>query len=378
MRVVHVITGLGQGGAEAMLEKLLHAGRRLNPEIDQQVISLRGLGVVGARLLESGFQVRALDMTTSIVSLFKLARLASMLRAFPRDTVVQTWMWHGDLLGGVCARMVGRGKVIWNVRNALPIDIARRRTSIWAVRLCAKLSRWVPQRIVCNAEAAKSAHCAIGYDVSRCVVVRNGFDLDRFKPMADRRNAWRDRMGVRDEEVLVGMIARMDPLKDHTNFVRAAALVVASGRHEHLRFVLVGKGVPASTHLRTSLEQSGLEGRFLLLDRQEDVPGVMNALDVFCLSSRSEGFPNVLGEAMACGVPCVTTDVGDARLVLGDDRWVAPPGSARDLADRLSALLDLPDDERQELGSVQRLRIERDFGIDAAWRQYLQLYQALR
>lgn len=376
MKVVHVITGLGQGGAEAMLEKLILAARRLDPNIEHAVISLGEIGPIGARLLDAGIPVECMAITASPAGLLKLPQLVRSLRRAGPDSVVQTWLWYGDLLGGLAARLAGLRRVVWNLRNSVPRGPSVRMSSLLAARLCALLSRSVPSRIICNAQAGMDAHCAIGYDSAKCEVIPNGFDMDRFRNSLDGRDALRRHWNVKPGQFLIGMVARMDPLKDHKNFVLAAAHAAAHTAVS-IRFVLVGDGVPESTELRRQIADVGLSDQFILEGHHKDVPAVMSALDGFCLSSKSEGFPNVLGEAMACQIPCITTDVGDTRMVLGDDQWIVCVGDSLALGSKMLALAVLPIGERLELGQRQRARIANQFGIDRIWQRYRDLYETL-
>jgi glycosyltransferase involved in cell wall biosynthesis len=375
MKIVHVITGLNQGGAEAMLEKLVLAGRRINPEIEQSVINLGKPGVVGSRLARAGVAVESLEMRLSLQSLGRAITLARRLRSRPAMAVVQTWLWHADLIGGLCARAAGNHRVVWNLRNSMPSHPATKRASRAVARLCAWLSRRVPVAIICNSTAALRAHAALGYSAEKCVVIPNGFDLRAFVNSPGLRNEVRSRWGVAPGEALVGMVARVDPLKDHATFIRAAATVAA-----HLprtRFVLVGEGVTGDATIQALLAETRLTGQFILEERSEGVQKIMSALDVFCLASRSEGFPNVVGEAMACAIPTVATDVGDVRAILADDRLVAMPEDPQSLASCIEYVLGLEEQARRELGLRQRLRVEAEFDIERVWMRYRQLYGSI-
>jgi glycosyltransferase involved in cell wall biosynthesis len=371
--VVHLITGLDQGGAEAMLEKLLLTGRRINPELEQSVISLAPPGVVGVRLARAGIQVHSLGLRRPSPRLpGQLWRLVQMLRQQRAVTVVQTWLWHADLIGGLCARAAGNPRVVWNLRNAMP-DLETTKPSSRAVaRICAALSGWLPARIVCNSDAALRAHTAIGYDRRKCLVIPNGFDLRVFAPSATAREQLRTSWGLAPDERLVGMVARVDTQKDHATFIQAAARVTRDAAN--VRFLLGGTGVTTDDRIRTLLQQLALSESFILLERREDVPAVMSALDLFCLASKSEGFPNVLGEAMACGTPAVATDVGDVREILGEERFVAAASDPEDLAARMLDVLSLAPAARRALGLAQRSRIEERFDIERIWARYRDLY----
>jgi glycosyltransferase involved in cell wall biosynthesis len=304
--------------------------------------------------------------------LAQLRALTRRLQPGPGVTVVQTWLWHADLIGGLCARAAGNHRVIWNLRNSMPQHAATKAASRTVARLCGWLSRRVPARIICNSTAALHAHVAVGYAAGKCVVIPNGFDLGLFVRSASARDEVRARWHAGADEVLMGMVARVDPLKDHATFIRAAAIVVAS--NPRARFVLVGEGTTRDPIIRTLLADMNLASRFILEERCTDVQRVMSALDVFCLASRSEGFPNVLGEAMACATPAVATDVGDVRAILGDDRLVTGAGDPVSLAACINYVLGLGEPGRRTLGLSQRLQIEKHFDIDAVWGRYRDLY----
>jgi glycosyltransferase involved in cell wall biosynthesis len=358
-----------------MLEKLVLTGLRLNPEIEQRVVNLGRPGVVGRRLESSGVTVDSLGMDFSLRSLGRLRALSSRLRHSPGGTVVQTWLWHADLLGGLCARASGNPQVVWNLRNSMPAHAATKWTSRAVARVCGWLSRWVPAKIVCNSQAALQAHAALGYSRGKCLVIPNGFDLCTFVNSAAARAEVRGEWAAQPGQLLVGMVARVDPLKDHATFIEAAKRVAAA--IPQARFVLVGEGVSRDAGIQALLSDTGLTSRFILEERREDVARLMSALDLFCLASKSEGFPNVLGEAMACATPAVATDVGDARDIIGDDRLIAPPGDPESLARCIRYLLTLRAEERQALGLRQRHRIETRFDIEKIWNRYRELYLAV-
>lgn len=376
MKILHVISGLNQGGAEAMLEKLVSTGRRLDPDIEHSVIVLGSTGVVGHRLAECGVSVDALDLSTSPVSWLVLRRLVRQLRALQSEaTIIQTWLWHADLIGGLCARLAGNPRVVWNLRNSMPGEVSLKLTSSATARVCARLSGHVPAAIVCNSEAAMASHTAIGYRSSKCLLIPNGFDLQAFRRSESSRKILRSLWGVADSTLLVGLVARVDPLKDHANFIRAAARIAC--RYPNTHFALIGDGTTNSDLIAAEINSASLANRFLLIERQTDIPGVMSALDIFCLSSLSEGFPNVLGEAMLCGTPCVSTDCGDARVLVGDNQWLAPIKDPIALANCLDRMLRLSATERCAIATDQRARIIRDFNIDDVWRRYRDLYVRL-
>lgn len=356
--ILHVITGLGDGGAEAVLYRLCIADRHRV----HRVVSLMEDGKYGPLLRQAGVKVCCLGMPQGRLTLTGLWRLWRLLRSEP-PALVQTWMYHADLVGGVLARLAGVRRVFWGVHHSTLQPGKSRRSTLLVARLNALLSRWVPAGIVCCAETAAAVHRSLGYAAARITVIPNGYELERFKPDPLARQRLRAQWG---EGALIGMVGRFDPQKDHDNLLHALALVRRSD--PGVRCVLVGRGLDeANAVLLALLERHGLHGQVLLLGQRDDVPAVMNALDLHVLSSLSEAFPNVLAEAMACGTPCVTTDVGDAGLIVGDTGWVVPPADAHALAQAILAALQMRTaaaDAWQRRRNAARSRVATRFGLE--------------
>lgn len=327
MRVTHIITGLGDGGAEGVLARLCEA----SPHHHHEVVSLTDAGKYGPRLRASGITVHTLDQRRGTMSPKALLRMRRLLRA-SRPDVVQTWMYHGDLVGGLVARWAGSSNVFWNVRNT---DLSPGRTpkaTILVMRACALTSRWVPTRIACCAERAAALHQRLGYDPRKFVVIPNGIDGDRFVPDPEAGRRWRTEKGIALGSPVIGMVARYDPQKDHANLIEALRLVRADGHP--FTCVLAGTGMTEeNAALTTAISGAGLTDDVRLLGAVGDVPALMNALDLHVLSSAyGEAFPNAVAEAMACGTPCVVTDVGDASRIVDATGWTVPPADSRALA----------------------------------------------
>jgi glycosyltransferase involved in cell wall biosynthesis len=253
-----------------------------------------------------------------------LLRLWRLLRQQPYSAV-QTWMYHADVIGGVCARLAGQRQLLWNVRNSTLQVGASSRMTMWLVKVCALLSAWVPRTIVSCAQQATQVHVQQGYCARKFVHIPNGFDLQRFEHDTQGRQQLRADWGVPTDAVVLGMVGRFDPQKDHHMLLRAFAQV--HSQHPQTLLVLAGRGLDAQNDaLSAWIQDLGLQEAVRLLGPRTDVPKVMSALDVHVLSSRyGEAFPNVLAEAMACRTPCITTDVGDASSVVSHTGWVVPP-----------------------------------------------------
>jgi glycosyltransferase involved in cell wall biosynthesis len=373
MRVLHVITGLNLGGAETMLYRLLRASHPGPSAYD--VVSLTDRGIVGERIEAMGIPVRALGMrrTPDPRPLLRLARFV----ARTRPDVVQTWMYHADLVGGVAAALARNAKIAWGIHHSTVERAHARRTTRLAVALGARLSPWIPDRIVAVSRAARDLHVDAGYDARKFVVIPNGFDMTEFRQEPGWRREVRRELGVADHLVLIGLVARVDPQKDHVNFLRAAA--VMARRRSEVRFLLCGKDATRENGtLLQAVSEHGLGDRVLLLGPRTDIPRIMNALDIATLSSAwGEAFPLVIGEAMACGVPCVVTDVGDSAYLVGDTGRVVRPRDPEELAAGWEALVELGPDGRRLLGGAARARIEQHFSLPRIAAEYASLYRRM-
>jgi glycosyltransferase involved in cell wall biosynthesis len=356
--VLHVITGLNDGGAEAALFRLCTHDKKLR----HHVVSLMGAGKYGPLLQQAGIDVSCLNMPRGRVSFAGLQQLWRLVQT-TRPAVVQTWMYHGDLVGGIAARLAGVSNVSWGIHNTVLVRGESTATTIMVAKLCAMLSRLVPRRIVCCAERARAVHVDLGYDRGRMRVIPNGYDLSVFQPDQRAGAKLRTDLGLRPDGPLVGFVARYDSQKDHATLFRSLALLKA--RDQQPTCLLVGAGMtPDNQALTSMLDAHGLTDRVHLLGRRDDIPAVMSALDLHIMSSSAEAFPNVLAEAMACGTPCVSTDVGDAATIVGDTGWIVPIRQPEALASAILEALALRHTEQwQDRRLAARARIIDNFAI---------------
>jgi glycosyltransferase involved in cell wall biosynthesis len=293
-----------------------------------------------------------------------------------RPDVVQTWMYHADLLGGVAARLAGIRAIIWSIRHTDLSRSANKRSTLLVAKLCAWLSPLVPRRIVTNAEAAAASHAAYGYATAAMIVIPNGLDIGSFRPDATARARVREEFGLADATPLAGCIGRFDPQKGQALFLQAAEEIAA--RLPQVRFLMAGRGIERdNAQLWSWIARHGLEDRVLLLGPRDDVARLMAALDILILPSVGEGFPNVVVVAMASGVPCAVTEAGDAAMIVADTGLARPVGDAAGLADAAVTLLSLPARDRAELSMKARARVMENFEIGAVTRRYETLYRAV-
>lgn len=369
--IVHIISGLGQGGAETVLYRLATAPGQSARHV---VVSLSGEGVFGPKLQEAGIRVITLGMRRGLSAVTGVWALRRILREL-RPDAVQTWMYHADLIGGVAARLAGIRAVSWGIRNSgatLHKGSWPARISAWC---CARLSGMVPAAIVACAQDAADRHARWGYSRSRLRVIPNGYDFERWQGDRRMRGQLRAQWHIGPDTAVVGSVARWNPLKDHANLLAALAKCVA--RDPGLRCVLAGRGMDANNPGLTALiDGHGLRDNVILLGPRHDIPDVMAALDVHVLSSRAEGFPNVVVEAMASGTMCVVTDVGDAAAIVGDNGWVVPARDADALAGAMrQAASALGTAQAQTRVRAARESVVQRFGLQTMVRRYLDVWR---
>lgn len=373
MNLLHIITGLELGGTEQMLCKILEG---MNRQLFQsEVISLSGDGPAGGRLRMAGIPVTCLEMPHGRITAQGLWQLWRRLRTL-RPDVVQTWLYHADLLGGVMAKFAQISHVCWNVRNTnLDPDKTRWHTR-QVVRLCAGLSSHVPSMILCNSHQAAGEHQRRGYASQKFRIIPNGFDLQHFQRDPISGAKFRQQLGIPAEALVLGHVARFDPQKNHLGLLQAFAAVQVNHPQAHL--VCCGTGVDTQVpQLWHNLSAGADASRLHLLGAQDDIPAVLSACDLFVLPSHGEAFPNVLGEAMACEVPCLVTNVGDSAEIVSDTGWVVPTNEPRALENELRWVLSLPAVERRDRGRRARQRVGERYELSAVVQQYEELYQSL-
>lgn len=377
VKILHIISGLGQGGAEAVLFRLT-TSPGMDASVQQEVLSMTDEGVYGERMREAGIRVHTLGMQPGRMGWRDFQALRRRIEFIGPD-VVQTWMYHANLAGGLAARLCGIRAVVWGIRNAGSSLSLISRSARLALRLGARLSGLLPAVTVSCAEDAAQRHIALGYRRDRMEVIANGYDLSRFSPDPEAGLAQRRRWGVDGSMTLLACVARWDPLKDHANLIRALAKARGAAQRP-FRCALVGRGMtPDNAELMALIRAEGMDDWILPLGPTDDVAAVMNAADIHVLSSRAEGFPNVVAEAMACGTPCVVTDVGDAALIVGDTGWVATPESADALADAIRQALVVARDplELRARATAARTRVQSRFGLHVMQEAYARLWQNL-
>jgi glycosyltransferase involved in cell wall biosynthesis len=360
-KVLYVITHLWVGGAEATLTRLVTA----QPSIADEaiVVALRPGGPHADRLRAAGIKVVELNFDRASGAPAGLFRLAKLI-AENRPEIVQGWMYHGDLAALIALLLSGRRRatrLCWSIRGSA-IDFARYSLQLQlVVKACALLSGQ-PDLITANSAAGLKAHLGYGYRPRRAEIIRNGVDTQRFRPDATVRAAARGELGVPAEATVVAHVARVNPMKDHASFLKAMAEL------PDLRALLIGAD---TEHLpdRPNLFRLG---------RRDDIKRLLPAADFIVSSSAfGEGFSNALAEGMACGLPAISTDVGDAAILMGDTGKVVPAGDPSALAAAIRALADEPPPLRAERSRRARARVVEEFSLETSVARWSEVYATL-
>lgn len=365
--IVHIITGLNKGGAEAMLFKLL---QNINKEEYKcVVISMLDGGVYGESIRKLGIEVHELNIGIKNIS----ASLVKTIQICKEADIIQCWMYHANLLGFI-TNLFCHKKLIWGIRRGELISGKDKTTTIFTARLSAFLSKHVTSIIYC-ADKSRIYHESIGYSKNRSIVIPNGFDLSVFERSEQGGEQFRLDNHIPNDCLLVAFVGRYSNVKGYHEYVRACKRVVENCKGNDIIFACAGKNVDMSNEVLTKeIADCNLDNHFLLLGQRNDIPALLSASSFFVSASFTEAFSNAIGEAMACSLPCIVTDVGDSAYIVDKTGIVVRNNSPELLSDAMIAMIDLGIEERNKLGIKARHRAEEMFEISKVVNAYTDLY----
>jgi glycosyltransferase involved in cell wall biosynthesis len=336
MKVLFLLRSMCYGGAERQVVILAKGLRKRGH--DAVVAVFYSGGPLEKELCDAGVPIRLLHKRGRWDVLGVLVRFARLVKQEKPD-ILHGYLFEPNLLGLTLKLWDPSTKVVWGVRTSNWdfsgcdwLDHCSFRMNCW-------LSRF-PDGIIANSEVGRDFHVSHGFPLDKVAVIRNGVNTERFQPNPAARDRMRSEWGVAGSEKLIGLVGRLNPQKDHPNFLQAAACLIKS--KPDTRFVCVGEGPQSYTvMLHTLAKKLGLAGHLIWAGARQDMPAVFNALDVgVSSSSYGEGLSNAIGEAMACGVPCVVTDVGDSAWIVGDLGEVVPPKNPVALKNGIDRILN--------------------------------------
>ena len=368
MKILHVITGLNVGGAETALSKVVLS----KMEKSVMVVSLTSLGVLGQKLVDEGVTVVALNLKfyNSILITYKLYKLIR----HHKPEIVQTWLYHADLIGGLSAKLAKVRSIVWGIRTTE----LKKGSHITAIirKILALFSYWIPTKIIVVAESARKKHSALGYDTSKMLVIPNGFNVQDFEIQPQLVADFKNEFSIEKNDFIIGCVGRLSQVKGQDVFIKSAGIILQS--FPNTKFLMVGRGLENENQELTSLiKKNGQLKNFMLLGERADVPVCLRAMDIFCVPSRSEGFPNTLGEAMLMGVPCVSTDAGDASILGGVDVPISRVDDHKDLSRKLIEMMNKSAEERNSIGHRLAKRIIDEYPTKAMIGSYNAFYESL-
>lgn len=369
-KIIHIITSLFSGGAPRMLYKLITEG--LQNSYENFVICLSENGFYGPLLKEIGIPFKSLNMRPTLPSVSGVRQFYSNVHSINPD-IIQGWMYHGNLAAWMSKKFMSeKPTLMWNIRHSLYGLKNEKLLTRQVIRGNRLLSTQV-NGIIYNSRLSKQQHEEFGFCNAHSRVIPNGFDLSQWNPAQDKRISVRKELGIPEDVLVIGHVARLHPMKDHPRFLRVANRLSMQNRNVH--FLLVGRGVVSENETISNLISEKVAMRFHFLGERNDIPDLMQAIDICCLnSSWGEAFPNVLGEALATEVPCVSTDVGDSKDIVFESGIIVPPSDENALYSALEKMVNLPQQERLKLGRAGRKRIESQYSLNSVVQQYMDLY----
>jgi glycosyltransferase involved in cell wall biosynthesis len=375
MKIVYTIVGLTTGGAEIMLYRILS---KINRDLfSPYVVCLMDRGTLGDRIEALGIPVYTLGMKTAGAPTPNVIwKLVNIIREIKPD-LIQGWMYHGNLAAQFASLFVGKQiPVFWNIQGTVYSLKLEKQMTAAIIKLSAYLSRFT-SKVIHVSQVGKIQHEALGYDKKNGCVIFNTVDTSLFVPSEAARADIRAELGLPENAFLIGLVCRYHPMKDHANFLQAAAHLLQE--YPDIHFALVGTGVVKENEsLYQTIEQLGISHRTYLLGERSDMPRITAALDIASSASAyGEGWPLIVGEAMSCGVPCTVTDVGDSGLIVGNTGWVVPPKNPEALAKAWQESIELGSQGREKLGKAARTRIIESFALDAVVSEYEALYESV-
>lgn len=364
-KIIHIITTLDVGGAESMLKRLAIETKEY-PNYKQLILNLSEPGKNGMDLSNEGIEVINLKIKSFLYWPIRIYKLINIIRK-EQPLAVYTWMYHADLIGGMASYIAGIRNIIWGIRctNVSSRSII---TKI-LIRVCSLLSYVLPRVIICCSHSAKKTHESIGYCSKKMKVISNGYNLKNFNPDNNIKNKIKKNLGLSGDSKIIGTVGNFNELKDFNNFIKAAS--IAAENYENVYFFMIGRGLDRQNNqLMNWINKSKIQHKFFLFG-QTDPHDLYAAMDFYCLSSKSEGFPNVVAEAMAMKTPCIVTDVGDAKIIVNNIGEVVPPNNSNELGKGFIKMLSKPNFLVTKMGEDARHSISKNYNIVNVTKEFL-------
>lgn len=365
IKIMHIITGLGSGGAENMLHKLVKYSDK--EKFYHEVISLIDEGVIGEKLIAEGIKVHSLNLNRQnlVASLIKARKICKEF------DIINTWLYHADVFGFITSKILLKKKLIWNVRHSNLARNVNKSKTLMIVKLNSFLSMFV-DIITYNSNKALENHMKIGFNKNNSIIVPNGFELENFKFDMHNRVEIRKQLGVDNSRKLIITVGRWHIQKDYYTLLKA--LNELKKINNNFVMIMCGTNLDyQNKELSDLINEYNLKNNIKLLGRRDDIPALLSAADIYVSSSLGESFSNAIGEAMACELPCIVTNVGDSKLIVGSTGRVIEPENYKEL---FGAILEyMEDTSLRDKGKRSRQRVKENYEISIVTKLFESIFE---
>lgn len=368
MKVLYIINSLITGGAETILARII--SNINNGDIKILVVTfLPGPYRLEKSIKSNGIEVYNLKLLSLFSSFKTLYRLISIIRKYNPD-VTHTFLAFSCLIGGLVAKYFSKSKIIWSIYST---NLERKNNKIGtfiAFKLCAFLSSIIPNEVVFDSSSAFTSHQKIGYNPNNCNVINNGVNTKIFKPDNEKKHVLRGEFNIHNCFV-VGTIARFHPDKGYDTLIKAIEII--NNLEKKILFLLCGRDLENEKFL--GYIKARKIDNVIIVDENSNVIDALHLIDLYVSSSYTESFPNILCEAMACGIPCISTDVGDSAKIVGDIGIVVRPKNVNDIVNAIISFYNITIKEKRLLDIQVRQRVIRNFELKFMIDKYIKLYK---
>ncbi len=368
--IIYIISGLGTGGAEMMLYKLITNLDKTNLKIIT-IISLSKNKDDLFFFNDSKFNIITFNFRNILFSPITFLKLIFYIRKKKPD-IVHSWMYHADLIGGLAAKIAGVRFIIWGIRNSHLSTIYNKKLTRFVVLLCSKLSHYIPNIITSNSQTSALAHINIGYNKNKFKIISNGFDTTKYNNKNTKIDI-RDILNLDDDTILVSHIARYHPQKNHIGFIEAAYKI--NILYPNIHYIMIGSNIDMNNNILVNkIKSLNLENNFHLLGLIENISDIISNFNYFVSTSFGEAFPNVIGEAMASNVICISTNVGDCSEIIDKYGFITQDTTSLSISNSILEAINMTNDEINNMKRNAKARIETKFNINYISNEYLRLY----
>lgn len=363
-KVLFISPDLGSGGAENILFNVVK-------NIDKKevvLISLTDIGFYGQKLIKEGYQIYAINMKKNLTLIIKIWKLFFLMVKL-KPIIVHTWLYHANFIGGSLAKLLNIKKIYWSIHHDFEYSSFFKMIEM---KLLIILSYFVPNKIIYCSNISKINHIKNGYSKNYSEIIENGISTSQYKPNKLYRNQIRRKLKISEDCFVVGNISRYHYLKDHDNLLKA--LYIFNRNNLNFKCILVGNGLSNNnSDLIKKINKYSLSNKIILFGQSFEVNKIINCFDLNILSSIKECSPIVLMESMSSGVPCLSTDVGDAKKIIGETGWVVDPSDPLSFGKTLYKIATNRN-ILQEKSQKVRKRIIQKYAIEKMIEDYKILY----